>query len=112
MEDTFENTIDGMKIPTNTAHKSDSTPSTAIDFASAKFKQPLFITTDALELSAHSEYPFEPTSAVDLERCNAAHVDARIEEDIQDYRNQQKEFRKKNKWSMFSMLYVSPFPNN
>jgi hypothetical protein len=111
MEDNFENTVGAMKTSTNTTNQSDSTPSIAIDFAPTKVKQPLFITTDApLALSTHSETPFEPTSAVDLERCNIAHVDARIEEDIRDYRNQEKEFRKKNKWSMFSMLYGPLFP--
>jgi hypothetical protein len=105
MKDNFENTVEVMKIPTNTANQSDSTPS------DAKCKQPLFITADASPtLSTHSEHPFEPTSAVDLERCDTAHVYVRIEEDIRDYRNQEKEFRKKNKWSMFSMLYGSLFP--
>src|SRR5208282_3426846 len=52
------------------------------------------------------DYPFEPTSAVDLKSRRSGQLDENIEEDIRDYETQQKEFRRKNKWTMFSMLYI------
>jgi hypothetical protein len=69
-------------------------------------KHRLAILTDLSTLEAERDYPFEPTSAVDLESCRGHQLDEHIEEDIQDYDIQEKEFRRKNKWSMFSMLYL------
>jgi hypothetical protein len=72
-------------------------------------KQRLALRTDAATLNAENDYPLEPTSAVNLKGSRGGHLDKQIEEDIQEYETQQKEFRKKNKWSMFSMMYTIDF---
>jgi hypothetical protein len=66
----------------------------------------LAIRTDLSTLKSESDYPFEPTSAVDLESCRGRQFDESIEQDIHEYEAQEKEFRLKNKWSMFPMLYL------
>lgn len=64
--------------------------------------QRLAIRTDLATLEAESDYPL----AVDLKSCRGGQLDENIEEDIRDYETQQEEFRRKNKWTIFSMLYI------
>jgi hypothetical protein len=47
------------------------------------------------------------TLAMDLERGVGRELDESIEEDIAEYQARESEYRKKNKWSMFSMLLAS-----
>ena len=93
-----------MEAPTGT-HSAKFSVNCNSELKTAK-KQRLAIRTDLSTLKADSDYPFEPTSAVDLESCRGRQLDGNIEEDIEDYETQEKEFRRKNKWSMFSMLYL------